>query len=139
MEAVVSDDDPHLWCYWSQVARATDTDTDAAYRLSLKRTPIDITEQIAPLFDAENAVIFTSATLQVDERFARIRQQLGITAGETEKNVIERVYPSPFPFAKNVEIHVFDDVLLDRPTPHASPDAKRTVLAGAGAACRVLR
>ena len=85
VEAVVSDDDPHLWCYWSQVARATDTDTDAAYRLSLKRTPIDITEQIAPLFDAENAVIFTSATLQVDERFARIRNQLGITAGETEK------------------------------------------------------
>ena len=124
VEAVVSDDDPHLWCYWSQVARATDTDTDAAYRLSLKRTPIDITEQIAPVFDAENAVIFTSATLQVDERFARIRQQLGITAGETEKNVIERVYPSPFPFAKNVEIHVFDDVLLDRPSPHASPDAK---------------
>ena len=124
VEAVVSDDDPHLWCYWSQVARATDTDTDAAYRLSLKRTPIDITEQIAPVFDAENAVIFTSATLQVDERFARIRNQLGITAGETEKNVIERVYPSPFPFAKNVEIHVFDDVLLDRPSPHASPDAK---------------
>ena len=124
VEAVVSDEDPHLWCYWSQVARATDTDTDAAYRLSLKRTPIDITEQIAPLFDAENAVIFTSATLQVAQRFARIRQQLGITAGETEKNVVERVYPSPFPFAKNVEIHVFDDVLLDRPTPHASPDAK---------------
>ena len=124
VEAVVSDEDPHLWCYWSQVARATDTDTDAAYRLSLKRTPIDITEQIAPVFDAENAVIFTSATLQVDERFARIRNQLGITAGETEKNVIERVYPSPFPFAKNVEIHVFDDVLLDRPSPHASPDAK---------------
>ena len=124
VEAVVSDDDPHLWCYWSQVARATDTDTDDAYRLSLKRTPIDITEQIAPVFDAENAVIFTSATLQVDERFARIRNQLGITAGETEKNVIERVYPSPFPFAKNVEIHVFDDVLLDRPSPHASPDAK---------------
>ena len=124
VEVVVSDEDPHLWCYWSQVARATDTDTDAAYRLSLKRTPIDITEQIAPLFDAENAVIFTSATLQVDERFARIRQQLGITAGETEKNVIERVYPSPFPFAKNVEIHVFDDVLLDRPSPHASPSEK---------------
>ena len=124
VEAVVSDDDPHLWCYWSQVARATDTDTDDAYRLSLKRTPIDITEQIAPVFDAENAVIFTSATLQVDERFARIRQQLGITAGETEKNVIERVYPSPFPFAKNVEIHVFDDVLLDRPSLSASPDAK---------------
>ena len=124
VEAVVSDDAPHLWCYWSQVARATDTDTDAAYRLALKRTPLDITEQIAPLFDAEHAVIFTSATLQVDERFARIRQQLGITVGETEKNVVARVYPSPFPFAKNVEIHVFDDVLLDRPTPHASPSEK---------------
>ena len=124
VEAVVSDDDPHLWCYWSEVARATDTDTDVAYRLALKRTPIDITEQIVPLFEEENAVIFTSATLQVAEKFARIRQQLGITAGETEKNVVARVYPSPFPFAKNVEIHVFDDVLLDRPTPHASPDAK---------------
>ena len=124
VEAVVSDDDPHLWCYWSQVTSATDNDTDIPYRLTLKRTPIDITEQITPLFEEENAVIFTSATLQVTDSFARIRQQLGITAGEIEKNVVERVYPSPFPFAKNVEIHVFDDVLLDRPTPHASPDAK---------------
>ena len=122
VKAVISDEDTHLWCYWSEVAMATDT--DVAYRLTLKRTPIDITEQITPLFEEENAVIFTSATLQAADSFTRLRNQLGLTVDGTEKKVIERVYPSPFPFRKNVEIHLFDDVILDRPFPNASPDDK---------------
>ena len=124
LEAVVSEDDPHLWCYWSEVAGAMENNNDVPYRLTLKRTPIDISEQIAPLFEEENAVIFTSATLQVADSFARLRNQLGITADRTDQRVIERFYPSPFPFRKNVEIHLFDDVLLDRPFPNASPDEK---------------
>ena len=123
LEAVVSEDDPHLWCYWSDVAMHTHSE-DPQYRLTLKRTPIDITEQITPLFEEENAVIFTSATLQAADSFTRLRNQLGLTADETEKKVIERVYPSSFPFGKNVEIHLFDDVILDRPSVSASPDEK---------------
>ncbi|MCY3743633.1 MAG: ATP-dependent DNA helicase [Candidatus Poribacteria bacterium] len=122
VEAVVSEDDPHLWCYWSEIAIASGNDKEIPYRLTLKRTPIDITEQIAPLFDAENAVIFTSATLQAAGSFARLRNQLGLDA--TGKAIVERIYPSPFPFQENVEIHLFDDVLLDRPSLSAGPDAK---------------
>ena len=124
LEAVISDEASHLWCYWSEVAMATDNAADIPYRLTLKRTPIDITEQITPLFDEGNAVIFTSATLQVANSFARIRNRLGVTAGGTEKNVVERVYPSPFPIRENVEIHVFGGVILDRPSLSASSDAK---------------
>ena len=124
LEAVISEDAPHLWCYWSEFAMAKGNDKEVAYRLTLKRTPIDISEQIAPLFDEENAVIFTSATLQAADSFARLRNQLGLDTNAIEKQVIQRIYPSPFPFEKNVEIHVFDDVLLDRPSPSASPDEK---------------
>ena len=128
LEAVVPEDEPQLWCYWSFVAGTKEQgptkDKDVAYRLTLKRTPIDITEQIVPLFEAENAVIFTSATLQVADSFARLRNQLGLEADETEKQVIQRIYPSPFPFRENVEIHLFGDVILDRPLPSASSDKK---------------
>ena len=40
------------------------------------------------------------------------------------KQVSTRVYPSPFPYKDNVEIHLFGDALLDRPTPGASDDEK---------------
>ena len=124
LEAVVSEDDPQLWCYWSEIAMTAERDKAVAYRLTLKRTPIDISEQIAPLFDEENAVIFTSATLQAAGSFARLRNQLGLDTDDIEKQVIQRIYPSPFPFRENVEIHLFDDVILDRPSLSASPDGK---------------
>ena len=124
LEAVVSDDEKHLWCYWSEIARDSPNDKEVAYRLTLKRTPIDITEQIVPLFEEKNAVIFTSATLQVANSFARLHNQLGLTADETDKQVIQRIYPSPFAFRENVEIHLFSDVIRDRPPPYASSDEK---------------
>lgn len=143
LEAIVSQEDPQLWCYWSQVAIAAsdrEQDKNSPYRLTLKRTPIDISEQIQPLFAEENAVIFTSATLQVAGSFARIQSQLGLNrepkadrddTQDADKNepslkpVTQRVYPSPFPYQENVEIHLFS-TLLDRPPPYA-PDAEKEV------------
>ena len=124
LEAVVSDDDLQLWCYWAEIAMAKSNNKEIADRLTLKRTPIDISEQIAPLFEGKNAVIFTSATLQAAGSFRRLRNQLGLDTDATEKQVVERIYPSPFPFRENVEIHVFDDVILDRPTLHTNTDEK---------------
>ena len=121
--SILSGEEESKWCYWSDVA-STHKDKDTPYRLTLKRTPIDISEQIAPLFKPENAVIFTSATLQVSDSFARIRQQLGLTGDEIEKPVSEKVYQSPFPYRDNVEIHLFTDALLDRPSQWASDDEK---------------
>lgn len=138
---------PHLWCYWSDVKIAksnTTAGTLSPDRLTLKRTPIDITEQIKPLFDAKNAVIFTSATLQVSDSFDRVRGQLGLPKdaavfmartenenedGESieafsEKGIAQRIYPSPFPYRENVEIHLFSNI-LDRP-PHSAPESTQT-------------
>ena len=124
LKSIISREDTDLWCYWSEVATVTDNDRESPYRVSLKQTPIDITEQITPLFEEDNAVIFTSATLQVADSFSRIRQQLGLQENLTDKRIIESVYPSPFPYRKNVEIHLFGNVILDRPSPSASPDEK---------------
>ena len=124
LKSIVSREDTDLWCYWSEVTTAADNDRESPYRLSLKRTPIDITEQIAPLFEEDNAVIFTSATLQVADSFSRIRRQLGVREDQTEKRIIERVYPSPFPYRENVEIHLFGNMILDRPSRDTTPDEK---------------
>ena len=123
-EGILSDADAHLWCYWSEVAGVSAGGRDTPYRLTLKRTPIDISEQIEPLFDEKNAVIFTSATLQVSDSFGRIRQQLGLSGEGVEKPVSEKVYPSPFPYRENVEIHLFNNKILDRPPPSAGDSEK---------------
>ena len=123
-EAIVNGQDPHLWCYWSEVSQHF-KGLETPYRLTLKRTPIDISKQIAPLFNENNAVIFTSATLQVSDSFARIRQQLGLYGKEVEKDISERVYASPFPYKENVEIHLFNNVLLDRPRPSDEDEVQR--------------
>ena len=124
LDAVLSESDPNLWCYWSEVRPVRYEKEVPSYRLSLKRTPIDISKQIQPLFDTDHAVIFTSATMQVSKSFARIHNQLGLS--DTEKETSERVYPSPFPYRENVEIHLFNDVLIDRPSPYASDSEKES-------------
>ncbi|MDE0398900.1 MAG: hypothetical protein OXL96_13980 [Candidatus Poribacteria bacterium] len=123
-EGILSGKDAHLWCYWSEVAGVPAGERNTPYRLSLKRTPIDISEQIAPLFAEKHSVIFTSATLQVSNSFTRVRQQLGLTGDDLEKAVSERVYPSPFPYKDNVEVHLFGNMIMDRPSPWASADEK---------------
>ena len=121
--SILSREAPSKWCYWSEVSPIF-KDTDTPYRLTLKCTPIDISEQIAPLFKSENAVILTSATLQVSNSFDRIRQQLGLSGDAVKKIVNEKVYRSPFPYRENVEIHLFNNKILDRPPPSAGDSEK---------------
>lgn len=146
VDEITAREKPQLWCYWSDV-RIANSDTFKGKlspdRLTLKRTPIDITEQIEPLFDAKNAVIFTSATLQVSNSFDRVRGQLGLpkdagwfmarTEKEDEngdiikslsrKGIAQQIYRSPFPYRENVEIHLFSQI-LDRPAPSAPNPVK---------------
>jgi len=130
MQNVLTKDDPETYCYWTDVAPIREGKTDTPYRLTLHRTPIDITEYIAPLYKGNKAVIFTSATLQVANSFDRVQKQLGLPDAieqdddEPVKHISTRVYASPFPYKDNVEIHLFGDALLDRPTPGASDDEK---------------
>ena len=118
---VLTQEDTETYCYWTEVAPIREGGKDTPYRLMLHRTPIDITKYIAPLYQGKNAVIFTSATLKVANSFDRVQKQLGLPdAIETEddepdKQISERVYPSPFPYKDNVEIHLFGNALLDRP------------------------
>ena len=130
VQNVLTKDDPEMYCYWTDVAPIREGKTDTPYRLTLHRTPIDITESIAPLYEGNKAVIFTSATLQVAGSFDRIQEQLGLPEAieqkddEPVKQISTSVYPSPFPYKDNVEIHLFGNALLDRPTPGASDDEK---------------
>lgn len=129
-KGVLTQDDTETYCYWTEVAPIREGKTDTPYRLRLHRTPIDITKYIAPLYKEKNAVIFTSATLKGADSFDRIQKQLGLPEaiesedGEPVTRILEHVYPSPFPYKDNVEIHLFDNVLLDRPAPRASDDEK---------------
>ena len=132
LHTVFEKDDTETYCYWTEVAMIREGKADTPYRLNLHRTPIDITEYIAPLYAGDRAVIFTSATLQTAGSFDRIQKQLGLPDAieskddepEPRKQISQRVYPSPFPYKDNVEIHLFDSVLLDRPAPFASDGDK---------------
>ena len=131
VQNVLTKDDLETYCHWTDVAQLREgNQTDTPYRLTLHRTPIDITEYIAPLYEGNKAVIFTSATLKVADSFARVQKQLGLPDAiepkdnEPSKQISERVYPSPFPYKENVEIHLFGGALLDRPAPRASDDEK---------------
>ena len=130
--SVFEKDDTETFCYWTEVSMIREGKTDTPYRLTLHRTPIDITEYIAPLYEGNKSVIFTSATLQVAGSFDRIQKQLGLPDAivpkddEPVKQILESVYRSPFPYKDNVEIHLFDEILLDRPAPRASDDEKET-------------
>ena len=131
MQNVLTKDDLETYCYWTDVAPIREGNrTDTPYRLTLHRTPIDITEYIAPLYEGNKAVIFTSATLKVADSFDRVQKQLGLPDAiepkddEPGKQISACVYPSPFPYKENVEIHLFGDALLDRPGQHASDDDK---------------
>ena len=133
VQSVLKQDDSQTYCYWTDVAPAREENqTDSPYRVRLHRTPIDISEYIAPLYEGDNAVIFTSATLKVADSFDRVQTQLGLSDGidpkvdDAGKRILKRVYPSPFPYKDNVEIHLFDNVLLDRPAPRAS-DAEKAL------------
>ena len=127
---VLTQEDTETYCYWTDVAPIREGGKDTPYRLTLHRTPIDITEYIAPLYKGKRAVVFTSATLKVANSFDRVQRQLGLPdAIETEddepsKQISEHVYPSPFPYKDNVEIHLFGNTLLDRPDLHASDNEK---------------
>ena len=130
VQNVLTKEDLETFCYWTDVAQIREGKTDTPYRLNLHRTPIDITEYIAPLYEGNKSVIFTSATLKVADSFDRVQKQLGLPDaiepkdGEPGKQISARVYPSPFPYKDNVEIHLFNNVLLDRPDLRASDDEK---------------
>lgn len=116
---VLSFTSPKTYCYWADVRNCRkNEDTMTGSRLTLKRTPIDITALIEPLFAAQNAVIMTSATLTSGKQeFNRIKNQLGLQNNQRAKQLIE---PSPFP-AKNLEIHLFSR-LIDAPAHNVSAE-----------------
>ena len=130
VQNVLTQEDTENYCYWTDVAQLREGKADTPYRLTLHRTPIDITKYIAPLYEGNNAVVFTSATLKVANSFDRVQRQLGLPDaietedGEPSKQISEHVYPSPFPYKENVEIHLFGNTLLDRPGQYASDDEK---------------
>ncbi len=124
---------PKTYCYWAEVATCKKHEnTMTGFRLTLKRTPIDIISQLEPLFSDENAVILTSATLTTDRRnFTRLKTQLGIQNKQRVKEIVE---PSPFP-TQNLEIHLFSN-LIAPPSPSAPMERQETYWKEQSALCQ---
>jgi ATP-dependent DNA helicase DinG len=76
-------------------------------RLALVSSPIDVGPELkAHLFDKTPTVILTSATLSAGGRigFRHVQQRLGLDGCKTE------LLGSPFEFAKQVELHLFQEM-----------------------------
>ena len=116
---VLSFTSPKTYCYWADVANCKKNEaTINGSRLTLVRTPIDITAHLEPLFAKENAVILTSATLtSTKHNFNRIKTQLGLQNNQRVNQIVE---PSPFP-RNNLEIHMFSQ-LIETPPHNASQE-----------------
>lgn len=118
---VLSHEAPNTYCYWAEIADTKKDETKFidAERLTLIRTPIDITSYLKPLFAEGNSVIMTSATLTTQKGdFGRLKSQLGL---KENPKVQEMVEPSPFPFKENAQIHLFSEILLP-PNPSDGPE-----------------
>lgn len=78
--------------------------------VSLHLTPLDVAPILREtLFSRVPPLVFTSATLTVMERFDFFDRRLGI--GEiTDREVIHRIYPSPFDLANQMRLAVLDSL-----------------------------
>src|SRR5205085_7995514 len=83
-------------------------------RLALASAPIEVGPELREhLFDKVPSVILTSATLSAGGRsgFRHVQQRLGLDGCKTE------LLGSPFDFAKQVELHLFQEM----PDPGSQP------------------
>ena len=130
--AVLNHTSPKTHCYWADITAMFSAKVIDGTRVKLVRTPIDITTYLEPLFEPENSVILTSATLTTGHQsFDRLKSQLGLHHYQNVKEIVE---PSPFPLKSNAEIHLFSELLLP-PKPSDTQQKEDAYLAQQAALC----
>ena len=79
--------------------------------VKLYATPFDVSSSLEEnLFNKMNRMIFTSATLAVDNKFDYYRKSLGLKDGKKTK-IREKIINSPFDYAKQMKVYIPNDSL----------------------------
>ncbi len=100
LSRILSGEDPE-WVYW--MARTPGDD----HAVSLTAAPLDISRQLASLlYASKETLVFSSATLRVNNDFAHIRRRLGLL--NAKKPVETFVAESPFDYPRQCCVAVAD-------------------------------
>lgn len=91
------------YVYWFQIDKNRTN-------IKLYATPFDVSNQLNDnLFDKLDKIVFTSATLAVDEKFKYFKESIGLD--KTKRKLIEKIINSPFDYEKQMKVYIPEDTL----------------------------
>lgn len=97
-----SDDEDYV--YWLNI------NTSRA-NIKLYATPFDVAESLEEnLFNKMNRMVFTSATLAVENKFDYYKKSIGLDREEKD-NIEEEIISSPFDYEKQMKVYIPNDSL----------------------------
>ena len=92
------------YVYWANV-------TTVRPNVKLYATPFDISDELNDnLFTKMDRMIFTSATLAVDNKFDYYKKSIGLMK-ENRRKIDERIVKSPFDYEKQMKVYIPEDAL----------------------------
>ena len=92
------------YVYWANV-------TKIRPNVKLYATPFDISDELKDnLFTKMDRMIFTSATLAVDNKFDYYKKSIGLMK-ENRRKIDERIVKSPFNYEKQMKVYIPEDAL----------------------------
>jgi len=92
------------YVYWANV-------TTVRPNVKLYATPFDISDELNDnLFTKMDRMVFTSATLAVDNRFDYYKKNIGLMK-ENRSKIDERIVKSPFDYEKQMKVYIPEDAL----------------------------
>ncbi len=102
LDEILYGDDPNK-VYWMEASGAN------ARAVALTSAPLDIASQLNTLlYDAKQALIFSSATLRISNDFNHIRARLGLHFVKDQTRVIDFIAESPFDYPHQCAVMVPD-------------------------------
>ncbi|RRD41046.1 DEAD/DEAH box helicase [Leptotrichia sp. OH3620_COT-345] len=102
-EFILRGDDENF-VYWLNI-------NSSRANIRLYATPFDIAESLEEnLFNKMNRMIFTSATLAVDNKFDYYKKSIGLKNSE-KKEIEEKIITSPFDYEKQMKVYIPNDTL----------------------------
>ena len=92
------------YVYWANV-------TTIRPNVKLYATPFDISDELNDnLFTKMDRMVFTSATLAVDNKFDYYKKSIGLMK-ENRRKIDERIVKSPFNYEKQMKVYIPEDAL----------------------------
>ena len=92
------------YVYWANV-------TTTRPNVKLYATPFDISDELNDnLFTKMDRMVFTSATLAVDNKFDYYKKSIGLMK-ENRRKIDERIVKSPFDYEKQMKVYIPEDAL----------------------------